>query len=52
MQKWSFDFQISKSLENQTACSFSKQVTLFWSGNIKTTDSDERDYLQKEQIAN
>ena len=31
---------------------FSKQVTLFWSENIKTTDSDKRDYLQKEQIAN
>ena len=39
-------------MENQTVCSFSKQVTLFWSENIETTDSDKRDYLQKDQVAN
>ena len=43
---------ISKLPENQTACSFSKQVTLFWKEDIKLIDRDKRDNLQKEQIAN
>ena len=51
-KEWFLDFQISKLLENQTACSFSKQATLFWSKNTKTLDSGKGDYLQKEHIAN
>ena len=51
-KEWFLEFQIYKLLENQTACSFSKQATLFWSENTETLDSDKRDYLQKEHIVN
>ena len=38
--------------KSKTACTFCKQVALFWRENIKLEDSDKRDYLQKEQTAN
>ena len=39
-KEWSSNFQISKLLENPKACSFSKQVTLFWNENINPISTD------------